>query len=309
MTTRHSARKARNGGPKHSSNLKNKSNPASKTLHWDELEEWQKNNEYILHGYRRVQYNWRGCFTSVFAYFHNETVNIHTHLWGSVLFLYFLATFYPTYVEFHVNTTWKDVAVIATFLVSGALCLAASAFYHTSCCHSKKAASRCHAYDYSGIIILIVGSFYPAIYYGFFCEPHIQKLYLTLISLAGLGAAYIVLNPEYAKPIHRGTRTTIFIGLGLCAIVPVTQLLLTHGFQTLISEMGINWLLISGALYIGGALLYANRIPERLAPGRFDFLLSSHQNFHILVVLAALAHYQSVLTCLQFRMSQSSCEE
>lgn len=124
----------------------------------------------------RVQYNWQGCFTSVFACmefyfsssclfltialdFHNETgasrmflpcevkrwlntrcfsVNIHTHLWGSVLFLYFLATFYPTYVESHVNTTWKDVTVIAIFLASGMICLAASAFYHTSGCHSKE---------------------------------------------------------------------------------------------------------------------------------------------------------------------------
>ena len=51
----------------------------------------------------------------------------------------------------------------------------------------------------------------------------------------------------------------------------------------------------------------ANRIPECLAPGRFDFLLASHQIFHICVVLAALAHYQGVLTCLRFRMSQPYC--
>lgn len=76
-----------------------------------------------------------------------------------------------------------------------------------------------------------------------------------LMQICQIGAAYIVLNPDYAKPTHRGARTIVFIGLGLCAIVPVSQLFLTHGFRTLISEMGINWLLISGALYIGGALL------------------------------------------------------
>lgn len=48
-------------------------------------------------------------------------------------------------------------------------------------------ASRCHAFDYSGIIILIVGSFFPAIYYGFFCDTHLKILYLTGISIAGLG--------------------------------------------------------------------------------------------------------------------------
>ena len=71
----------------------------------------------------------------------------------------------------------------------------------------------------------------------------------------GVGAAYIVLNPEYAKPTHRGARTTVFIGLGLGGIVPITHLFLAHGFNKLVTEMGVNWLLISGALYIGGALL------------------------------------------------------
>ena len=78
------------------------------------------------------------CFFLVKLIKYQVPVNIHTHLWGSVLFLYFLATFYPTYVESHVNTTWKDVTVIAIFLASGVICLAASAFYHTSRCHSKE---------------------------------------------------------------------------------------------------------------------------------------------------------------------------
>ncbi|KAF8155616.1 hemolysin-III related-domain-containing protein [Crassisporium funariophilum] len=279
----------------------------SVTVAWDELEDWQRDNEYIIYGYRRIQYSWSGCFASVFSYLHNETVNIHTHMWGSVLFVYLLATLNRTYVELDIATTWKDSAVIGTFLSSAIFCLAASAFYHTSGCHSREVASHCHAFDYFGIVVLIVGSFYPSIYYGFFCDSRVQVFYLTSMTLAGLGAAYIVLNPEYAKPTHRGARTTVFIALGLGAVVPTTHLLLTHGHHELFTEMGVNWLLTSGALYIGGALLYANRIPERLAPGRFDFLLASHQIFHACVVLAALAHYQGVLTCLRYRMSQSVC--
>ena len=27
--------------------------PQRKTLSWDEIEDWQKDNEYIVHGYRR----------------------------------------------------------------------------------------------------------------------------------------------------------------------------------------------------------------------------------------------------------------
>lgn len=70
-----------------------------------------------------------------------------------------------------------------------------------------------------------------------------------------VGAAYVVLNPEYAKPTHRSARTGVFIALGLCAVVPVTQLVTKHGTMKVFSEMGFGRLLASGALYIVGALI------------------------------------------------------
>lgn len=65
-----------------------------------------------------------------------SVVNIHSHLWGAVLFLYLLATFYPAYLQ-HYPTTWVDSAVFVVFLSSAVVCLLASAFFHTSTCHSE----------------------------------------------------------------------------------------------------------------------------------------------------------------------------
>ncbi|KAJ7266890.1 hemolysin-III related-domain-containing protein [Mycena haematopus] len=278
----------------------------SRTISYVELPEWQKDNEYIVSGYRQIQNHWKGCFTSVYAYLHNETVNIHTHLWAAASFAYCLATFDETYLKQYSSTTWTDSAVIAVFLSSAIFCLSASAFFHTSTCHSEEVATRCHALDYSGIVVLTVGSFYPALRFAFFCHPFWQVFYILSISIIGLdsGAAYIVLNPEYAKPSHRGARTSVFIGLGLAAVVPVTHCLLTEGYHKVLSDQGFSWLLISGALYIFGALLYANRIPECLAPGKFDYLFASHQIFHCCVVAAAVAHYIGVLTALNYSYSQ-----
>ncbi|KAJ7741413.1 hemolysin-III related-domain-containing protein [Mycena maculata] len=276
----------------------------SRTINWLELPEWQKDNEYIISGYRRVQNQWRGCFTSVFAYLHNETINIHTHLWAAVLFAYFLATFHQTYLKQYAATTWADSAVIVVFLSSAIFCLGASAFFHTSTCHSEEVSSRCHALDYSGIVILTVGSFYPSLYFGFFCQPRLQIFYLAAISSIGLVAAYIVLSPEYSKPTHRAARTTVFVGLGLSGVGPITHCLLTEGYQRVFSDLGFGWVVLCGALYILGALLYANRIPERLAPGKFDYFLASHQIFHCCVVAAAGAHYAGVLTALNYSYSR-----
>ncbi|EGN92896.1 hypothetical protein SERLA73DRAFT_65012 [Serpula lacrymans var. lacrymans S7.3] len=268
----------------------------SVTLAWNEIPYWQRDNEYILTGYRRVQNGWIGCLRSVFGYLHNETVNIHSHLGGAVLFVFFLFTFPSSHVVTGASTTWLDTCVFVIFLLSAVFCLTASAIFHTATCHSEKVTARCHAFDYSGIVVLTVGSFVPCLYYGFYCEPFFQVLYILFIAMAGAGAGYIVLNPEYAKPSHRGARTRVFIGLGLSAVVPVSQLLMSHGFFKLVSEMGFGWLLTSGGLYIAGALTYANRIPERLAPGKFDYFLASHQIFHFSVVLAALSHYACILT-------------
>ena len=49
-----------------------------------------------------------------------------------------------------------------------------------------------------------------------------------------------------------------------------------------------------GALYLIGALIYATRVPECWSPGTFDVWLSSHQIFHILIVLAAAVHLYAI---------------
>jgi len=79
--------------------------------------------------------------------------------------------------------------------------------------------------------------------------------YVLKASWSFAGAAYFVLNPKYGTPEYRGTRTAVFLALGLSALIPVTHLIFTHGLHELMTKMGINWLLYSGALYVGGALL------------------------------------------------------
>lgn len=45
-----------------------------------------------------------------------------------------------------------------------------------------------------------------------------------------------------------------------------------------------------GLLNFTGAALYGARIPERLFPGKFDYVGSGHQLMHILVMFGALSH-------------------
>ena len=69
------------------------------------------------------------------------------------------------------------------------------------------------------------------------------------------------------------------------------------------SQIGLDWVLLQGFLYILGATIYAVRVPERLRPGQFDVLGSSHQIFHVLVLMAVLAHLKGLLKAFDFRHS------
>lgn len=44
-------------------------------------------------------------------------------------------------------------------------------------------------------------------------------------------------------------------------------------------------------MYIGGALLFVARFPERYFPRTFDLLGSSHQIFHVAVIAGAAIHF------------------
>lgn len=167
-------------------------------------------------------------------------------------------------------------------------------------CHSFKVAKQFNKLDYVGIVVMIVGSFLPALHYGFYCHPHFQLVYSLAITTLGGVAMYTVLAPRYATPAYRPYRTLVFVILGLSAIIPVAHVIKIYGYRTITQTMGLSYLITSGALYVVGAGLYAARVPERFRPGRFDIVGASHQIFHVLILAAAASHYVSIRKAYAF---------
>ncbi|SJX61828.1 related to Adiponectin receptor 1 [Sporisorium reilianum f. sp. reilianum] len=363
-----------------------------------QLPGWAQDNAWIVKGYRRpggAHLDERlskfdhgsvyKCWRSVWAYWHNETVNIHTHLWGAV-FSVGLSTshllqhlnllssfirplshhpiFYPSSLTFTTasgkvlrlasasypfssSTTplasshslpsppssfldralslfstsssapsstiatklsnlvvrapdTLDVAGFAAFFIGAVVCLGFSSTYHAIQCHSHAVAKQFNKLDYVGIIVMIVGSFLPALHYGFYCHAHWQLGYSLGVTALGALAMYVVLSPSYGTPAYRPHRTAVFLVLGLSAIVPTAHVVHVYGYATVTETMGLRFLILSGALYVVGALMYAARVPERFAPGRFDMLGASHQVFHVLILAAAAAHYVSIRRAYAF---------
>jgi adiponectin receptor len=271
-------------------------------LHWNDLPAWQRDNQHIHTGYRPPSSSFIASFQSL-GYLHNETVNIYSHLLPGLMAVPAAYQLHRSLAPRYQTASDSDIAAFICFFAGAAFCLGMSATYHTISNHSPAVARIGNGLDYIGIVGLIVGSFVPSVFYGFYCDPDLQRLYWTMICTIGAGCACVSILPQFRTPRWRPFRATMFIGMGLSAAFPVLHGLQKFGFARMRQQIGLEWLLLQGFLYILGASIYAARVPERLRPGKFDIWGSSHQIFHVLVVCAAVAHLTGLLKAFDYRHS------
>lgn len=146
--------------------------------------------------------------------------------------------------------------------------------------------------DYVGIVVLIVGSNVPALHYALYCFPRIHFFYMSTLVGSGAVALYLVTQAKYATPAYRSIRSAVFAALGLSSVLPVIHCIFLYGHaRFLFDVLGFRYVVLSGALYLFGTLLYVTHIPERFVPRTFDMIGSSHQLFHVCILIAAALHW------------------
>lgn len=150
------------------------------TVLWADLPTWQQDNHYIHSGYRPASNSFQRSFASL-GYLHNESVNIYSHLLGAIVFSISGAVLYLLVKPRYSTAEPADILAFGSFFLGAALCLGMSATYHAVSNHSPRVAKFGNKLDYVGIVCLITGSFIPSIYYGFYCEPALQKIYWTMV--------------------------------------------------------------------------------------------------------------------------------
>lgn len=150
------------------------------TVLWDDLPSWQQDNHYIHSGYRPASNSFQKSFGSL-AYLHNESVNIYSHLLGGLAFSIIGLFLYTSIASRYETASSADITAFAFFFAGAALCLGMSGTYHAISNHSPLVAKLGNKLDYVGIVCMITGSFIPSIYYGFYCHPHLQETYWTMV--------------------------------------------------------------------------------------------------------------------------------
>lgn len=149
-------------------------------LLWDELPHWRRDNGFIHGGYRATSYSYWRSFASL-GYLHNESVNIWSHLLGAIGFTAGGVFLYSVVAPRYGSASTPDMLAFACFFAGAFLCLGMSATFHALCNHSPEVATWANKLDYSGIVFLIVGSYVPALYYGFSCLPKLLTVYLSMV--------------------------------------------------------------------------------------------------------------------------------
>ncbi|KIW95450.1 uncharacterized protein Z519_04034 [Cladophialophora bantiana CBS 173.52] len=279
--------------PKLHENLAKLKSKPYRLLRFEELPEWYQGNHFTRSGYRPVSNSWSTCILSL-GHLHNESVNIYTHLVpafclavGQVLVYRGLSYFYP-------DASMADYAVFSTQVGAAIVTMLLSSAYHTLICHSEDIENLMLRVDYVGILTLILGSFFSGIYVGFYCEPLLRRVYWSMIISLSLITAILVLHPKLQGLKYRSHRTWAFISTGLSGFAPIIHGLYLYGWSEMWVRSGMPYWFLEGIVYGIGAFFFFTRIPESIWPGDYDIWFSSHQFFHVLVVIASHIHLYGV---------------
>ena len=165
----------------------------------------------------------------------------------------------------------------AIFAASVTLMFGASAVYHRVTWRPR--ARRWMArVDHAGIYLLIAGTYTP---YGLLVLDGAWQVAVLVVVWSGATIAIVLKFAWVTAP--KWLSAAIGVALGWAGVV---------AFPELVGEIGIAatvLVLVAGALYTGGAVVYALRRPDP-RPAVFGY----HEIFHALVVGAAACQYVAI---------------
>jgi predicted membrane channel-forming protein YqfA (hemolysin III family) len=182
---------------------------------------------YVNYGYRPAS-SMMEAFASLFR-FHNETMNIWSHLIGfacaSVAVVNFLVELY----NYDKETYSMERLLLGTYIICASICLLSSTIFHWFQCISPDVNDNLLRMDLTGIALLIGSSYFPGTYLGFYCNPTLQTVYLgqsVLVLVLGLLSSWTDM-----KICGVQIRTVMMASLVVVGIIPcVHWLVITPKF-------------------------------------------------------------------------------
>ncbi|NXA91698.1 MPRGB protein, partial [Melanocharis versteri] len=237
----------------------------------------------ILSGYRPPRSSAGECLLSLFR-MNNETLNIWTHLLPAGYLLALLLA--------RLRGSWADAGArpFLAFLGTCALYPLASSAAHTFGALGGRGRHRGYCCDYAALSLYGLGSALAYSAYVFplewvgstFHDFYIPVAVLNSALSTGLSCYSRFLEAE--RPLlSKASRTLAFVYPYIFDSIPVfyrVRSLPLHSRHSLCALLTF--------------LSFTSHLPERLAPGSFDFIGHSHQVFHVCGILGTLFQLEAV---------------
>ena len=169
--------------------------------------------------------------------------------------------------------TTKEKVSAAVFAGTAVLLFGTSAVYHRGT-WSPRVGGFLRRFDHSNIFLIIAGTYTP---FALLLPPEQARRMLVIV---WSGAVLGVLFRVFWAGAPRWLYVPAYAMLGWVAVFYFGPLLQHAGAAVM------TWVVIGGALYSLGAIVYGTRRPN-LSPRWFGF----HEVFHALTILAFTAHF------------------
>ncbi|XP_076848424.1 membrane progestin receptor gamma-A [Brachyhypopomus gauderio] len=241
----------------------------------------------IISGYRYPYSTAKDCVLSIFQ-LTNETLNIWTHFLPTWFFLWKLLVVL-------VEGGWQDCYrwPLIVFLISSSLYPLASSCAHTFNSMSERARHICFFFDYGALSLYSLGSAISYSSYAFpekwvnsmFHKYYIPAAVLNSVVSTGLACYSRFSAVKLNMKLCRCLRTVAFAYPYIFDSVPLfCRMFMCSGDGCTVNEAtAVHYLHTSLAVFTG--FLFASHLPERLAPGSFDYIGHSHQLSHVSAIV------------------------
>ncbi|KAM5160449.1 membrane progestin receptor delta isoform 3-T4 [Callospermophilus lateralis] len=267
----------------------------------------------IMSGYRRPTSSALDCVLSSFQ-MTNETVNIWTHFLPTWYFLWRLLALLEGPGFRAEPYDWP----LLIFLLPACLYPFASCCAHTFSSMSPRARHICYFLDYGALSLYSLGCAFPYAAYSMpasWLHGRLHQLFVPAAAFNSLLCTSLscysrfpeLESPGFSKVLRTAAfaypflfdNLPLFYRLGLCwgrgHSCGQEALSTSHSYHLLCA-------LLTG-------FLFASHLPERLAPGRFDYIGHSHQLFHICAVLGTHFQLEAVLADMGSRRTWLATQE
>uniref|UniRef100_A0A8C8SW31 Progestin and adipoQ receptor family member 5 n=1 Tax=Pelusios castaneus TaxID=367368 RepID=A0A8C8SW31_9SAUR len=245
----------------------------------------------ILSGYRQPRSSAMDCLLSVFQ-MTNETLNIWTHFLPAWYFLWKL------FALSYSLDLWNDVYAwpFLAYMLTCCIYPFTSSCAHTFSTMSTQARHICYFFDYGALSTYSLGS---AIAYSAYVFPEewmkspFHQCYVPIAVLnttISTGLSCYSRFPEMQQPrLSKTLRMLAFVYPYLFDSIPLFYRLYLCAKESCVeSVIPVHYKHCVFAFLT--CFIFAAHLPERLAPGRFDYIGHSHQLFHVCGIIGT--HFQ-----------------